>query len=189
MHDFSNMIALCPTCHARFDRGQIDRPAMRDYKAGLRRSMERIQLLDAYRSLQTAIDLWVTSVTAIELADVAEDPDLLRSELVAACGLNAGQVQHALTGLREVTAEEVSWQAGVLCHWVKYWADDVVDGRWPSTHAGATQHDVGELAEIEQELHRVVCGQLGLQVDDLPQRIDRKAKGSPLSLGGTGKLY
>lgn len=34
-HTFDNLIALCPTCHARFDGGQIDRQSMLQYKANL----------------------------------------------------------------------------------------------------------------------------------------------------------
>ncbi|MEW1774676.1 HNH endonuclease signature motif containing protein [Streptomyces sp. NPDC086777] len=34
-HTFDNLIALCPTCHRRFDRGEIDRKAMLQYKANL----------------------------------------------------------------------------------------------------------------------------------------------------------
>jgi hypothetical protein len=34
-HTFDNLIALCPTCHTRFDGGQIDRLAMLQYKANL----------------------------------------------------------------------------------------------------------------------------------------------------------
>jgi HNH endonuclease len=34
-HKFANLIALCPTCHARFDGGDIDRLSMRGYKANL----------------------------------------------------------------------------------------------------------------------------------------------------------
>ncbi|MFG2407224.1 HNH endonuclease [Streptomyces brevispora] len=34
-HAFDNLIALCPTCHTRFDRGEIDRKAMLQYKANL----------------------------------------------------------------------------------------------------------------------------------------------------------
>lgn len=34
-HTFDNLIALCPTCHARFDGGQIDQLAMLQYKANL----------------------------------------------------------------------------------------------------------------------------------------------------------
>jgi hypothetical protein len=36
-HTFDNLIALCPTCHARYDapRSEIDRLAMRQYKSNL----------------------------------------------------------------------------------------------------------------------------------------------------------
>jgi hypothetical protein len=34
-HSFENLIALCPTCHARYDAKQIDRVAMFQYKANL----------------------------------------------------------------------------------------------------------------------------------------------------------
>jgi hypothetical protein len=34
-HTFDNLIALCPTCHARYDKGEIDRKAMLQYKANL----------------------------------------------------------------------------------------------------------------------------------------------------------
>src|SRR4051794_10951755 len=34
-HTFENLIALCPTCHTRYDRGEIDRLAMQHYKANL----------------------------------------------------------------------------------------------------------------------------------------------------------
>lgn len=34
-HTFENLIALCPTCHSRFDKGEIDRLSMQQYKANL----------------------------------------------------------------------------------------------------------------------------------------------------------
>jgi hypothetical protein len=34
-HTFENLIALCPTCHTRYDRGDIDRQSMMQYKANL----------------------------------------------------------------------------------------------------------------------------------------------------------
>lgn len=34
-HDYDNLIALCPNCHARADRGDIDRPSLRLYKRNL----------------------------------------------------------------------------------------------------------------------------------------------------------
>jgi hypothetical protein len=35
VHEFLNLIALCGVCHARYDRGDIDRTAMRQFKANL----------------------------------------------------------------------------------------------------------------------------------------------------------
>jgi hypothetical protein len=34
-NSFENLIALCPTCHTRFDANQIDRQSMHQYKANL----------------------------------------------------------------------------------------------------------------------------------------------------------
>lgn len=31
-HEFHNLIPLCPTCHTRFDKGEIDRKSMMTYK-------------------------------------------------------------------------------------------------------------------------------------------------------------
>ncbi len=35
-HDYDNLIALCPNCHRRADRGEIDRKSVRLYKLNLR---------------------------------------------------------------------------------------------------------------------------------------------------------
>lgn len=34
-HEFDNLIALCPTCHTRYDKGEIDRKSMQAYKHNL----------------------------------------------------------------------------------------------------------------------------------------------------------
>ena len=34
-HTFENLIALCPNCHSRYDKGEIDRKAMQQYKINL----------------------------------------------------------------------------------------------------------------------------------------------------------
>jgi hypothetical protein len=34
-HTFDNLIALCPTCHTRYDKGEIDRKSMQTYKLNL----------------------------------------------------------------------------------------------------------------------------------------------------------
>ena len=35
VHEFDNLIALCPNCHTRYDRHEIDRKAIQQYKANL----------------------------------------------------------------------------------------------------------------------------------------------------------
>ncbi len=35
-HEYQNLIALCPNCHRRANQGQIDKKALRVYKANLR---------------------------------------------------------------------------------------------------------------------------------------------------------
>lgn len=41
IHEYENLIALCPNCHARADRGEIDRKSLRLYKLNLRRFWDR----------------------------------------------------------------------------------------------------------------------------------------------------
>lgn len=60
-HTFDNLIALCPTCHSRFDRGEIDRKAMLQYKANLEVLNHRYtdterQLLKAFLRRQQKFD-------------------------------------------------------------------------------------------------------------------------------------
>jgi len=40
-HTYDNLIALCPNCHTRVHRGDIDRKALRLYKANLRYTHDR----------------------------------------------------------------------------------------------------------------------------------------------------
>ncbi len=49
-HDFDNLIALCPNCHRRADSSEIDRKALRMYKAQLIASMGRHENFDAYET-------------------------------------------------------------------------------------------------------------------------------------------
>ncbi len=40
-HRYENLITLCPNCHTRFDRGEIDKKSILQYKAQLRFLIER----------------------------------------------------------------------------------------------------------------------------------------------------
>ena len=42
-HKYENMIALCPNCHRRADRGEIDRKSLRIYKRILQRLTDRYE--------------------------------------------------------------------------------------------------------------------------------------------------
>ncbi|MGW8876386.1 HNH endonuclease [Streptomyces mirabilis] len=72
-HKFDNLIALCPTCHVRYDRNEIDRKSMLQYKANLEvlnhryTDLER-QLLKAFVRRWQKMREYVPSFT---LADVA----------------------------------------------------------------------------------------------------------------------
>jgi len=40
-HEYENLIALCPNCHRRVRKGDIDRKSLRIYKANLRFAMDK----------------------------------------------------------------------------------------------------------------------------------------------------
>jgi hypothetical protein len=54
-HEYENLIALCPNCHRRADREEIDRKALRIYKASLRFTHDKFSqfevdtLFEAYK--------------------------------------------------------------------------------------------------------------------------------------------
>ena len=75
-HEFHNLIALCPTCHTRYDNGQIDRRAMSAYKRAAWWRNTRYTDLERRLMLRfatgTVTDAWVFAGL-----------DLLLSQLVA----------------------------------------------------------------------------------------------------------
>ncbi|MFW6027973.1 MAG: HNH endonuclease [bacterium] len=45
-HEYDNLIALCPNCHRRADRGEIDRKSLRLYKFNLRFAHDKYSQLE-----------------------------------------------------------------------------------------------------------------------------------------------
>ena len=45
-HAYENLIALCPNCHQRADRGDIDRKSLHVYKANLRFAHDKFSQLE-----------------------------------------------------------------------------------------------------------------------------------------------
>jgi hypothetical protein len=191
-HDFDNMIALCPTCHTRFDRGEISRLEMLEYKKALQTAIRDARLLDAYRSFQTSMTRWESTIGAIESLDVSWEPDdQLREKLVDRCALEGGRAHRALDVLAGVAEEATTGEAEELFSLTRFWADDVTDGLWPSTHPGANRHDHGGFDSAAGALHEAVAHELGLDPSALPKR-PRTAEsddGPPLSIGGSGMRF
>ncbi|MEV5317116.1 HNH endonuclease signature motif containing protein [Streptomyces sp. NPDC052687] len=199
-HTFDNMIALCPTCHTRYDNGHIDRRAMFQYKTNLRllvpqpvdglKSLQRARLFVLYRAFQGKCRSWEGAIGSIALADVNEDPDEVRQSEVAECLRSAEETRDALVQLSNVCDPETARKAHAVFRWEKAWADDVVDGLWPSTHPGADQHDRYELDLLEEDLHAEICRELAVDPEEIPLREPEGAAIEPLrGLGGTGKRF
>ena len=45
-HEYDNLLALCPNCHRRADRGEIDRKSLRLYKVNLRFAHDKFSQLE-----------------------------------------------------------------------------------------------------------------------------------------------
>lgn len=45
-HDYDNLISLCPNCHRRADRGEIDRKSLRLYKSNLRFTHDKFSQIE-----------------------------------------------------------------------------------------------------------------------------------------------
>jgi hypothetical protein len=62
-HAFDNLIALCPTCHSRCDRGEIDRKSMYAYKRRLLSSfggltLYELRILRRMKEIKTS-EFWI----------------------------------------------------------------------------------------------------------------------------------
>ncbi|MGW3787570.1 HNH endonuclease [Micromonospora chokoriensis] len=154
-HSFDNLIALCPTCHARFDRGDIDRKAMLTYK-GLLNSQRDVNALVRANRVAALVELFETlerlsdHVNKVAIADVADEgtPEG-RQALVDDCRAVSPEAKRALDRCKLTFSAETASKAYWLYAPYIAWASDVVDGLWPTTHPGADQHidDVPEAAD------------------------------------------
>jgi hypothetical protein len=77
-HTFDNLIALCPTCHTRFDRGDIDLNSMRNYKHNLGVLNSRYgdfeqRVLHAFAKESHSSEIWLPGGLDIMLMYLLED--------------------------------------------------------------------------------------------------------------------
>lgn len=84
-HTFENLIALCPTCHTRYDRGEIDRKSMQQYKANLSilngryGDLER-RVLSYFARRPDMEEIWIHQALEILLTYLLQDGLVVRSQ-------------------------------------------------------------------------------------------------------------
>jgi hypothetical protein len=77
-HRLENLIALCPTCHTRFDRGEIDRRSMLIYKHRLSVPNNRYgdlerRIIELFAREPNREDIWILDTMEILLMYILED--------------------------------------------------------------------------------------------------------------------
>jgi hypothetical protein len=106
-HTIENLIALCPTCHARYDRGDIDRPAMRMYKHNLglivsRYSTGERRLLEAFTQQPPGAVITLNGDHRFEFMYLFRDDLIVEAHVaepsVHIMGMKLGPHHYRLTG-------------------------------------------------------------------------------------------
>ncbi|MFF2144447.1 HNH endonuclease [Kitasatospora sp. NPDC058190] len=172
-HEFKNLIALCPTCHARFDdpRGAIDRTAMRQYKANLNPLLiaasvgkpEQIGLLAAYQEFRVRFSSWITS----ELEHAAmkrkrrSSPEMVEEIRLKSIDCFAWALGATLDFQRAWENSDASGLAGAIFFHVAEWSDDLAESPLPLPKKIAQRDIMEEISEASAELHLAVCEAVG----------------------------
>lgn len=84
-HSFDNLIALCPTCHTRYDSNEIDRTSMLQYKANLSLLNSRYgdleqRVLKIFAANPACEDIWLDKSLDILLMYLIEDGLIVKDE-------------------------------------------------------------------------------------------------------------
>jgi hypothetical protein len=178
-HEFHNMIVLCPNCHTRFDRGDIDRQAMFRYKDLLRLSdpnrvapedpSPRAGLIRAYRLFQSEMTRWHKTIRSLVWAVWHSSAGFPTGNLKP-CRTAASMARAATDKLSELGDEEVAEAANYVFDVHRHWADDVFDLK-PSAFSGSGDDYYKDLAEERfmafVVLHEEVCAALDLEPTEL----------------------
>jgi hypothetical protein len=181
---------------------------MKKYKENLRAiSASRIPEITEIRSLLTgafcelvsALTIWEQTIGGIVIAGLDEesvsDMDFQAqrraSALVQQCRDDCTSAwQSAKDGMRRfrlICDDNFFRHAELLYNSMRSLADDVFDGLWPSTHAGADDHE--DVGRHEEELFEYASMILEIEVDALYLRATRTWRDPEARLGGTGKKF
>ncbi|MFG2215791.1 HNH endonuclease [Streptomyces sp. NPDC048685] len=172
-HEFKNLIALCPTCHTRFDdpHNPLDRKAMRQYKANLNPLLslevdkgDQMRKIAAYQDFRVQFGAWVRSLQAFGLVkskrksthqDV-EQARHLTAETFASSFISAMDFHHHWKGTR---ADDI---AGAIFYYVADWNDELSDSAFPAPRSVSKRDIADELSEASINLHLAVCEEVGI---------------------------
>ncbi|MFI6706287.1 HNH endonuclease [Nonomuraea sp. NPDC050478] len=174
-HEFKNLIALCPTCHARYDdpHNPLDRKAMRQYKVNLNpllsstfgAAADCVSLIAAYQDFRTAFGIWVRG--ELEFAAAKARVRSAAANIAVQDQLDSGPFADALCALLDFQAAwgreaEVSEIAGAILMHFAEWSDDVRAALCPMPVELAHRDITEELAEVSSRLHLMVCEEAGI---------------------------
>ena len=110
-HTFDNLIALCPTCHTRYDapHGGIDRKAMRQYKANLGSLTSRYgeierRFLEQFIGKPTVFSIQMPAASDLLMLNLVRDGMAVRGFVSPTLGLlvpNGASAHIDFTGIQE----------------------------------------------------------------------------------------
>ena len=110
-HTFENLIALCPTCHTRFDKGEIDRKSMLRYKANLTilnsryGDLER-RVLEAFAANPMHNTIALPGSLHILLSYLLQDGLLVQGRVTSGISVSAGAGSVEMTPVNYVLTEK-----------------------------------------------------------------------------------
>lgn len=172
-HEFKNLIALCPTCHTRFDdlHNPLDRKAMRQYKANLNPllSLEfdkenQMRRIAAYQDFRVQFGAWVRSLQEFALVkskkkatpEGVEHARNLTAETFANVFIAALDFHHRWQDTR---ADDI---ASAVFYHVADWADELSGSEFPVPRSLGKRDISDELSEAATDLHLAVCEEVGI---------------------------
>jgi hypothetical protein len=183
-HRFENLITLCPTCHRRYDRGEIDRLSMLAYKEQLQphARRQRSQLIASYCALRAALDAWDRTINGLVHSNVITPGLEEVRQLRRTCIRERQSARLVCMQFATVSSWETARIAEHLLARYESLADHADDGLLPSTHLGADRHD--DIDGLEDELLTAVSEEAGMSRGAL-STLARPRE----TLGGTGKRF
>ncbi|TXS48525.1 HNH endonuclease [Streptomyces sp. uw30] len=173
-HEFKNLIALCPTCHTRFDdpHNPLDRKAMRQYKANLNpllslsvsKKGDQIMRIAAYQDFRMKVGTWLRSAQALGLVK-SKRRSTAQGIASAEKEVNERFADALISGLdfnsswKGTYAEAI---AGAIFYHIADWVDELFDSEFPAPRKLAKRDVVDELSEASINLHLAVCEEVGI---------------------------